>query len=323
MKKIIIVLILITSLISFDSFSQYTEVINSNRPGKSMMAFSVGKSVFQVETGIFGTNEKHKLLGYNANGYGLDLTARWGVIMEELEVIAEIQYQNDNYISPIKNYNRKALRSTVFGAKYLIYDPYKYYEEKINIKSWKANNKFKWRRLIPAVSLFAGINFNFSDNPFDYNSRIIENKITPKIILATQNTFSERWVLVTNIIYDKFTSDYKNIGGIVTLSHGINEKWSAFFEGQAYSGNLYSDGVLRIGGALLLNSSMQVDASISKNIKNTPSITYGGIGFSWRFEKNYKEIRIKTPGDLKKEKANKSAKNKQDKNTKELPTKEE
>lgn len=322
-KPRLLVFLLLTSLATVKSFSQHTDVINSNRPGKSMMAFSVGKSVIQVETGIFGIKEEHSLLGYNANGFGLDFTARWGVFKEELEVVAELQYQNDTYQSPIRNYDRSALRTTVFGAKYLLYDPYKYYVEKVNIKSWKANQKFKWRQLIPAVSVFVGANINFSDNPFNYNSRLVEEKISPKILVATQNTFGTRWVLVTNLIYDKFTSDYKNLGGIVTLTHGINQKWSAFLEAQAYSGNLYSDGVFRVGGAYLLNKSMQIDASFSKNIKNTPALTYGGIGFSWRFEKNYKDVLIKTPENYKKDKANKSAKGGKDKETKELPTKKE
>ena len=38
--------------------AQFTDDINSNRPGRSMMAFSVGKSVFQTETGINYVNEK-------------------------------------------------------------------------------------------------------------------------------------------------------------------------------------------------------------------------------------------------------------------------
>jgi len=34
---------------------------------------------------------------------------------------------------------------------------------------------------------------------------------------------------------------------------------------------------------------MQIDASISTNFKNTPSVLYGGIGFSWRYDGWYKE----------------------------------
>ncbi len=310
-------------IFSFHSIiAQHTDIINSNRPGKSMMAFSVGKSVFQIESGINAINESHNLIGYDANGYNVDFTTRWGLLKEELEVIAEIQYQKDTYVSAFENYDRSALRTTLFGAKYLLYDPYKYYVAEVNIRSWKANQKFKWRQLIPAVSLFAGVNLNFSDNPFNYNTGVMEEKLSPKIILATQNTFGTRWVLVTNIIYDKFTSDYKNLGGIATVTHGLNQKWSVFAEIQAYKGDFYTDGVFRLGGAFLATSDVQIDASISKNIKETPSLFYGGIGLSWRFVKNYKDIMIKTPEKYMKDKKNKSAKDKKDKKEIELPAKE-
>lgn len=322
MKRIKFILIIVV-IFSFESIiAQHTDVINSNRPGKSMMAFSVGKSLIQLETGIFGIKEKHSLLDYNANGFGVDLTVRWGIFKEELEAVAELQYQKDTYTNPFQQYDRSALRTTVFGAKYLVYDPYKYYVEEVNIRSWKANNKFKWRQLIPAVSIFAGFNLNFSNNPFNYNANIIEEKISPKVILASQNTFGSRWVLVTNIIYDKFTSDFKNLGGIATVTHGLNEKWSVFGEVQAYKGDFYTDGVVRLGGAYLLNKEMQIDASFSKNIKDTPSIMYGGLGFSWRFEKNYKDVLIKTPEKYNKDKKNKSAKDKKDVKQIELPAKE-
>jgi hypothetical protein len=60
-----------------------------------------------------------------------------------------------------------ALKQTVLGAKYLIYDPLKNYE---NIYSWKANHSFNWHQLIPAVS-FAGANFTMADNPYSFFSK--------------------------------------------------------------------------------------------------------------------------------------------------------
>lgn len=313
MKKIIQFIPLLAILFVQIASAQYTDVINSNRPGKSMMAFSVGKSVIQLESGVFAINESHDLLGYDANGFGVDFALRWGVIKEEMEAVVEIQYQNDTYTSPFEEYKRSALRTTVIGAKYLVYDPNKYYEQKINIRSWKANQGFKWRQLIPSVGVFAGANLNFSDNPYNYNSRIIEPKVSPKVALITQNTFGTRWVLVGNLIYNKFTSDFKSLEYIVTLTHGINHRWSVFVENQGYKGDLYSDIVFRAGGAFLVSPNLQVDASFSKNIKDTPSIMYGGAGVSWRFDKNYKEVRIKSPEDRKKDKANKSAKKKEPK----------
>ena len=39
-------------------FAQYTDVINSNRPGASQSAFSVGTNVLQFEIGPYLMNEK-------------------------------------------------------------------------------------------------------------------------------------------------------------------------------------------------------------------------------------------------------------------------
>jgi hypothetical protein len=62
---------------------------------------------------------------------------------------------------------------------------------------------------------------------------------------------------------------------------------------------------------------MQIDASIGKNIKDTPSIISGGIGFSWRFAKNYKEVKIEKDNGSKmdkkmKKKGDKEAKKRKD-----------
>ena len=43
----------------FNVLGQYTEQINSNRPGYSIGAFSVGKGVIQAETGFEFRNYKH------------------------------------------------------------------------------------------------------------------------------------------------------------------------------------------------------------------------------------------------------------------------
>lgn len=269
-------------------YGQYTDQINSNRPGETMSAYSVGKSVIQVETGIYGIQEKHAILNYDANGFGLDFTLRYGIFKEKLELIADIQYQYEVFNPSIIYEDKSGLKQTVFGAKYLIYDRYKNYKEKVYIDSWKANHRFKWHKLIPAVSVFIGANMVFSDSPYAFSP---EASISPKIILITQNLFDQgRWVFVTNIIADYIGTDFPSYGYIATLTRGFNPKWSGFIENQGFKSDFYSDAVFRGGAAYLLNKSMQIDASISNSIKNTPSILYGGIGFSWRYDGNYKEV---------------------------------
>ena len=272
-------------------YGQHTDQINSNRPGETMSAFAVGKSVIQVESGIYGIKENHSILNYDANGFGIDMTLRWGLFMEKLELIADLQYQYE-YLNPAMSYpERSAFKQTVLGAKYLIYDPFKNYEKNINVYSWKANHASNWHQFIPAVSVFAGANITLADNPYYFSP---EAAISPKIALITQNHFGDgTWVFVTNIIADYIGTDYPSYGYGITLTKGFNRKWSGFIENQGYMSDFYSDAIVRGGAAYLIHDDLQIDASISTSLKDTPSILYGGIGFSWRYDAGYKEIRMK------------------------------
>ena len=278
-------------LIPMWHYGQHTDQINSNRPGESMSAYAVGKSVFQMETGIYGIKEKHELLNYENKGLGLDVTLRWGLFFEQLELIADLKYQNQQHLENFVTDQQSGLKKTVLGAKYLIFDPFKNYEKKVNLYSWKANRAFDWHQLIPAVSLFAGANFTMADNPYYFSPKA---EISPKVILITQNHLGDgKWVFVTNIIGDYIATDFPSYGYVVTLTRGFNDKWSGFIENQGFKSDFYSDAIIRGGAAYLLNKNMQIDASISNSLKNTPSILYGGIGFSWRYDANYKEVRMK------------------------------
>ena len=74
-------------------YGQYTDVINSNRPGKSQSAFSVGKTVIQAEGGFYGIQEEHSDLRYEASGFGSDLSIRYGAFFEQFELNMDLQYQ--------------------------------------------------------------------------------------------------------------------------------------------------------------------------------------------------------------------------------------
>ncbi|MES2239691.1 MAG: transporter [Bacteroidota bacterium] len=290
MSKFKYLLVLTLSMFATQNYAQHTDEINSNRPGETMSAYGVGKSVIQVETGIYGINENHRLLGYDVNGYGVDLNLRYGFLLERLEVLADIQYQKEDFVNTYDQYSKSNLKQTIFGAKYLIYDPYKNYEKQINVYSWKANHSFNWHQLIPAVSVFAGANFTMKNNPYAFSP---DAMISPKLMLITQNHLGDRsWVFVTNIIADYIGTDFPSYGYVLTLTKGFGRKWSGFIENQGYKSDFYSDIIMRGGAAFLLNKNMQIDASISHNLKDTPSIFYGGVGFSWRYDTNYKEVRM-------------------------------
>lgn len=287
-------------------FAQYTDVINSNRPGETMSAFAVGKTVIQAELGVYGIKEKHELLDYDATGFGTDLTVRYGAFLEKLEFVLDLQYQMENFDTPYTSYKKNNFRQTVLGAKYLVYDPFKNYEKTKNIYSYKANHSFDWHSLIPAVSVFAGANFVGADNPYSFSP---QSSISPKVVLITQNLFGGgKWVFVTNIIADYITTDYPSYGYVLTLTHGFNSKWSGFVENQGYKSDFYSDAIVRGGLAYLINRNLQVDGSVSTNFKNTPSVLYGGVGISWRYDGKYKENEVQLRKDSRKEKKSKDPK---------------
>ena len=97
MKKTLPILITFIFFATNTIFAQYTETINSNRPGDSHSAFSVGSNVIQIETGAYFLNEKHELLDNKVKGVGLNFTLRYGLILEELELQVSGVYQNDKH----------------------------------------------------------------------------------------------------------------------------------------------------------------------------------------------------------------------------------
>ena len=173
---------------------------------------------------------------------------------------------------------------------------FKNQEKKVNVYSWKVDKSFKWKQLIPAVSVFAGANITSANNPYHFSSKA---GISPKVIFITQNHFGDgSWVFVTNTIADYIGTEFPSYGYAVTLTKGLNKNWSGFIENQGYKSDFYSDLIVRSGAAYLVTEDLQLDVSASASLKNTPSIFYGGIGFSWRYDGNYQEIRTPIEEDV-------------------------
>lgn len=302
MKYIKTYLPLFTLLLSYSAFSQYTDVINSNRPGVSSSAFSVGTNVAQLEVGPYTVKEKHTPLNYEVSGFGVDFMARYGLLFEELELNIEGIYQSDTFTdnrSAISSEEKRAnFKNFTIGAKYLVYDPYKNAEEeKPNLYSYHANYKFKWSSLIPAVSVSLGANFDAKDNP--YTAPGVEG-FSPKLMIATQNNFSGGWVLIMNLIKDRIGTDYSDFQYILTLTHSFSPQWVAFGEAQGIKSDFYADNLFRFGGAYLLSKDLQFDTALTFNTKDTPSVFSMNFGASYRLD-FHKDKKIDNNSDAKAE----------------------
>src|SRR5690625_35512 len=123
--------------------AQYTEIINTNRPGHSQGAFSVGKGVLQMEGGLHYGQDNHDLTNVKTKRTGLAYEVRYGLIWEELE----INLRGD-FLNAQRNYTKGGsaesetytnFETNVLGVKYLLYDPYRQRDiEGPNLYSWKA-----------------------------------------------------------------------------------------------------------------------------------------------------------------------------------------
>lgn len=313
MKSIKTYLLLFACLVfSTNAFSQYTEVINSNRPGVSSSAFSVGTNVAQIEVGPYILKEEHTPLNYEVSGFGIDFTARYGLLLSELEINIQGTYQNDTFTDnrstiPIEN-ERRNFKSFAIGAKYLVYDPLKNAEEdKPNLYSWKANHRFKWKSLIPAVAVYAGVNFDTENNP--YIAPGVEG-ISPKVMIATQNNFAGGWVFVMNLIKDRIGTDQSDFQYILTLTHSFNPKWVVFGEAHGISSDFYADNLFRFGGAYLLSKDFQLDTAVTFNTKDTPSVFSVNFGASYRLDFHKDKENIDNNSDAKAEGKRKARRNK-------------
>jgi len=286
-------------LFSFTYVSaQYTETLNSNRPGNSQGAFSVGRNVLQFETGLGIGKEEHSLLNTETNVFTFDYSVRYGFFKEELEISLIGTYQSNTITSTVGNVSNEIkqsnFKSNTIGAKYLFYDPFRKRElEGPNLYSWKANNRFQWEDLIPAISIYGGANIDFADNPFTPET---ESSISPKLVLATQNNWLGGWVFVTNIIADRITTDYPSYGYILTLTHTPTDWFSVFIENQGIKSDFYADQLLSAGTAILLSEDLHVDASVLINFKDTPSRLFGRIGIAYRFDMHDKDEYIEEKG---------------------------
>lgn len=280
-------LFLIASFLYFPLWGQYTDIINSNLPGNSQSAYSVGGRVLQFEGGLWIEQRNHKKAFTDMTIAGINYSVRYGLLSERLEVMLNgtAAYSNTHYYRFVsERENHFGFVNNTIGAKYLVYTPKT--DDKPNIYSWKANNAFHWRNLIPAVGVYAGMNF-FPSKRYFYEE---VDMLSPKVVVSLQNQPIQRVVLVGNLIANRFLSKYPEFGYILTLTHNLdNGRFSVFVESEGVQSGYYSDQIMRLGGAYLFTKDIQVNVDLGASWKNTPSRYTALLGFSYRID-NHKNF---------------------------------
>ena len=287
MRRFILLFIFIGCYSSIHA--QYTEVINSRRPGFSDSPFSVGTDVLQFEGGIFYESQKNAI--DNVSSLGTDVMLRYSKFLDKLEVNLYLTFQNDKitYLNPLTpDLKGTGFRQLTLGAKYLVYMP-NYKDRSKEIRSWKKKMAFDWKRLIPAVAVYAGANIPITENYIGGNfTQYVEDSFSPRIAIYTQHDFTERFIFLTNLVMDKLGTDQKENSYILTGTYSLNAKWSIFAEHQGIfkADKIPNDFQFGGGLAYLFSKNMQLDASVRRISDRDGSTTLFGAGFAWRLDKH-------------------------------------
>lgn len=273
---------LLLCLQSYIFFGQYTEVINSNRPGFSESPYSLGTGVYQIESGLFYRNKRVNKIYTRPQNIGLDLFFRTGLFSEKLELNTNFIYQQDriaftNIFQSKKN--KTLVRKFNVAAKYLIFQP-TYKDKSKEIKSWQRKFDYDYNRLKPAIAIYAGLNTDVVDSFYKIG------KATPKIGVLLQQNFTQDFTLINNFYYDNIGTTLKKYTYIITTTRYFGSGISSFLE---YKGDFYSfehHHNIGIGLAYLHSRNLQFNASARFLIEGKTSVFLTSIGASYRIDKH-------------------------------------
>ena len=290
MNKVLLISFFLNLFLMHNINSQYTEIINTNKPGSSQGAFSVGKNTLQFENTAYFSENSHDIINYESQQTGLNFSVRFGAFLEKLELNIDGNFQmekiDDFKYNPVRRSEVSNFKFLRFGGKYLIYDPKKGLEDKPNYYSYWANKKFSFKNLIPAVSLYAALNIDSENNP--YTAYGVEG-ISPTVSIILQSNFSKRSVLICNLIGERIGSTQNDYGYIISLTHAFSSRFISYLENQAIISDFYADNKIELGVAYLINKNIQLDIGSSLNFKSTPKIFAISFGYSHRFNLNSEE----------------------------------
>jgi len=262
--------------------AQYTNVINSNKPGFSESPYSVGTGIYQFESSIFYRKTSIEPTFSQPESLGFDLLFRTSFFLEKLELNTQLSYQRDQVAFEnifTSDYFTNGLSKATIGAKYLIFQQ-EFTDKSKEIRSWKRRNAFDRKRLIPSVALYAGVNTNFLGEVHK------TSKISPKFGILLQNDLSNDFNIITNFYYDKMGTEAVEFSYIITGTFSFGDRWSTFFENQGIFKKERRDTNIATGLAFLFTPNLQINASARGLFEGEAPGFYTSLGISYRINRH-------------------------------------
>lgn len=278
---------LFLSILGFtNSYAQYTEIINSNKPGFSQSPYSVGSGVYQFESNVFFRNTNPHYLNTLPQSLGIDLFFRTSFFSEKLEINTQISFQRDKIpiylVSPVPTEFTNGIGYFTVGAKYLVYQR-EFKDKTKEIRSWRKRTSFDFNRLIPSVAIFAGANTDVVNEIYQTGT------VSPKVGLLLQNDLTYNTNIITNFYYDKIGTDFEEYILIVTGTLNLSDQWSTFFENQTVFQEFRNISTWGTGLAYLVNKNLQINTSLRYISEGEVTGFNASFGASYRLDRHEDE----------------------------------
>jgi hypothetical protein len=235
------------------AIAQFNESIRTGRPGQAIGAFTVGTSIFQIQSGFDYFGSKNN--GIKSTGFLNNTVLRYG-LTEPFEISALLEYKTETITqNDSKTYNG-GLSAMDIGMRYHIYTG----------KGFIPNIGFQFRLRLPVLSA-------------DYR---IED-IAPRFIIVTSQQLSKTFTLITNWGAAWNGNNSSPTGTyVINLAFPFTDKLGAFVEtfGAYGRGNFFIN--FDTGLAWLLTPDLQLD--IYGGYGNNYGINdyFLSTGVSWR-----------------------------------------
>jgi hypothetical protein len=235
--------------------AQYHETIRTGRPGQAFEPFSVGKNIFQTQTGFDFDGVLIKLADFSRNSISPNTLLRFG-ISNRVDINAAIDYREDFIVKSDSAYKKMGLSKLTLGTR-------------INLIEGK--NK------IPAVGLQLGIRLPFLSEQYNHINP------APRIMISAFEQLGERFTLLINAGIEYRGNNTSPIALYVTnIGYTINSRWSCFIENY---GNFSLDNFENrwdTGIAYLLHNDLQLDIYAGAGYNYGAFDYFTSLGFSWR-----------------------------------------
>ncbi|MEO1100066.1 MAG: transporter [Bacteroidota bacterium] len=255
MKKVYLSIV-ISLLSSHTLISQYSETINTSRPGQAVIPFTTGKYVFQVQSGMTYSDFDDSDLTTDGNSADFFTLLRYG-LMENFELRSAFGF-NSSEVNFENNTSADASGFSVWnvGIRY-------------NIVSGEGYK--------PSFGFQTGVGLNWVGEDFKAED------LAPKFTLIHSQQLSKVFGLTTNWALNWNGNDNSTTGSyVINISFPLGDRLGSFVENYGTISNGSIDHRWDTGLGYLANNNLMFDCSVGYGKNDGLSDWFIDAGVSWR-----------------------------------------